>query len=79
MRPFPRDLFGQVPVTLCNVRAWLLAVPRIDPDGPRAAHYVAAWNVPAKIEAAKLRGDFDVIVAAPQPQPPHWWRRFRWG
>ncbi len=79
MEPYPTDLFGEVPVTLQDVRAWLLAVPRIDPDGPRAARYVRDYDVPGKIRAFKLRGEFDQVTA-PRPAPSgHWWLRFRWG
>lgn len=54
-----RDLFGDIPVSLAEVRAWLVAVPRIDPDGPRAVEYVRTWHVVEKIQAAKLAGTFE--------------------
>lgn len=78
-RPFPVDLFGQVPVTVQDVESWLRAVPRIDPHSPRAAHYVRAYDVPAKIAAAKLAGTFESITAPREPPPGHWWARFHWG
>ena len=79
MQYFPQllDLFGEVPVTIADVDAWLRAVPRIEPDSPRAAWYVAAWSVPDKIRAAKRRGDFDSIVNS-TPESPFWWKRLRW-
>jgi hypothetical protein len=51
------------PSPWAQVRAWLRQhVPRIDPDGPRAAYYVQHWNVRAKIrreqQTAKLAGTF---------------------
>lgn len=49
-------------VTAEDVRLWMLAVPRIDPDGPRAAAYVRAYHVADKIRAAKLAGTFWQIV-----------------
>lgn len=60
------DLFGEVVVTWDDVRLWLMAVPRIDPDSPRAMRYVTGWDVPQKIRAAKLSGWFDTLQA-PQP------------
>lgn len=56
------DLFGVVPVSIDEVRAWLAAVPRIDPDGPRAAEYVRSYRVVEKIQAAKVAGTFDAAV-----------------
>jgi hypothetical protein len=76
----PLDLFGQVPVTVPEVHAWLRAVARMEPDNPRAAWYVRAYDVPAKVAAAKLRGDFETITAEPPARPsPFWLQRFRWG
>lgn len=62
-KPTPgADLFGVVPVSVDEVRAWLAAVPRIDPDGPRAADYVRSFRVVEKIQAAKVAGTFDAAV-----------------
>lgn len=77
MRPPVFDLFGEVVVTADDVAAWLEAVPRIDPNSPRAAHYVLAYDVPGKIKAAKVSGLFDALVNRPPP-PPYWWQRFKW-
>lgn len=68
------DLFGEVVVTWEDVRLWLTAVPRIDPDSPRAIRYAIGWNVPAKIRAAKLAGWFDQLAPAKPPDHP----RLRW-
>ncbi len=77
--PYAVDLFGEVPVTHEDVSRWLIAVPRLDPESPRAAYYVQAWDVPGKIRAAKLAGTFEAIVSDPRPAPsPFWWRRMRW-
>lgn len=66
-------------MTVPDVNLWLRAVARIDPESPRAAWYVQAYDVPAKVAAAKLRGDFDQLVADPEPpRSAFWWRRFRW-
>lgn len=78
MRPFPHDLFGQVPVTRQDVRAWLISVPRIDPDGPRAAHYARTYAVAEKIAQAKLAGTFDAITAPRERPAGAWWDRFHW-
>lgn len=49
-----QDLFGEVPITVPELRAWLLEVPGIDPDSPRAQHYLRAYNVTEKIARIKL-------------------------
>ena len=79
MRQPVRDLFGQVPITHQDVAAWLLAVPRMDPDSPRAAWYIRAYSVTDKIAAAKLAGTFELVTAPRDPPAGHWWARFRWG
>ncbi|MGC1173114.1 hypothetical protein [Polaromonas sp.] len=80
MQQSPVDLFGEVVVTQQDVRAWLLAVPRIDPDGPRAGHYVRGYGVVAKIAHAKLYGTFDQLTAPRliEPQSAEWWHRMAW-
>lgn len=77
MRPQERDLFGQVVVTWPDVYLWLASVPRIDPHGPRAAHYIRHWDVFGKIERAKLRGEFELATAA-RHSSAYWWARFHW-
>jgi hypothetical protein len=81
MQEQPYDLFGEVRVTQDDVRLWLLAVPRIDPDGPRAAHYVRSYDVAGKIARAKLDGVFDLVTAPRMiiPGSPLWWARMCWG
>lgn len=71
MRPAARDLFGEIPVTLDELLAWMLAVPGLAPTSPRFAWYVRGWNVIEKIRAAKEAGTFDAIVSAPAPAPPY--------
>lgn len=56
--PYARDLFGEVPVTTLDIRLWLVCIPRMDPDSPRAAWYVKGYNVAGKIRAAKVAGTF---------------------
>lgn len=69
MREQITDLFGEIPVTVPEVRAWLEAVPQIDPDGPRAAEYVRLWNVPDKIRAAKAAGWWHELQHPPSKTP----------
>lgn len=71
MRPLARDLFGEIPVTLDELLAWMLAVPRLPPTSPRFAWYVRGWNVIDKIRAAKESGTFEAIVNAPPAPPPY--------
>lgn len=71
MRPSPLDLFGEVPITLADVLAWMLAVPEIPPTSRRFGPYVRVYQVLEKIQAAKLEGTFDEIVAAPARPPPY--------
>jgi hypothetical protein len=78
MRPQVLDLFGEVPVTQGDVDAWLMAVPRIPPDSPRAAYYVQAWCVVDKIKRAKLEGWFEHAVEPKRPGAGLWWERFNW-
>lgn len=63
------DLFGEVPVSLDELLARILAVPGIAPSSPRFGCYIRGWNVIEKIRAAKAAGTFDQIVAAPVPAP----------
>lgn len=59
----PFDLFGEVRITVPEVRAWVLAVAGIPADSPRFEHYVLHWNVLEKIRAAKVAGTFAAIAA----------------
>ncbi len=78
MRPRLRDLFGQIIVTVLDLRAWLIAVPRMDPDSHRCAWYIRAYDVVAKIRAAKAAGTFDDLVQEVAQPPAYWWHRFNW-
>lgn len=77
MKPRTYDLFGEIPVTVPEIEAWLRAVPRIEPGTTRAAYYVTAWNVPAKIRAAKQAGTFEELTRRAD-HSPFWWTRLRW-
>ena len=80
MQPFVYDLFGEIIVTRADIAAWLVSVPRMDPNSPRAAQYVRGWDVVGKVRAAKLAGRFDAITAPRLicPQSPAWWDRMCW-
>lgn len=80
MRPQERDLFGEVIVTHADIRLWLETVPRINPDGPRAAHYIRHWDVPQKVIQAKLEGRFEACTAVKlfEPESAAWWSRMCW-
>ena len=80
MTPHVHDLFGEIIVTRADVAAWLVSVPRIDPDSPRAAAYIRGWDVAGKVRAAKARGVFDSITAPRliEAQSALWWHRMCW-
>lgn len=64
------DLFGEVPVSIAEVRLWCLVVAHLPADSPRLAHYVVAWHVVDKIKAAKLAGTFSVDVKGADESAP---------
>lgn len=66
-----RDLFGEIPVTLDELLAWMLAVPGIAPSSPRFWYYVRYYNVIGKIRAAKAAGELEAILAAPDAPAPY--------
>ncbi len=43
-------------VSRVQVEAWLVLVPKLDPEVERAAFYVKYWNVPDKIQHARRNG-----------------------
>ena len=65
--PDPRDLFGEIPVTVTECLIWVEAVaPRWAESSPqKLARYITEWNVPAKIQAAKAQGNFDQLDEEP--------------
>jgi len=60
----PYDLFGEIPVTLEELLAWMLAVPGIAPTSARFGPYVRGYDVVEKIRAAKRSGTLEAILAA---------------
>lgn len=62
----PYDLFGEIPVTEDDMRAWVAAVsPRWLYPERSYRSYVRGWNVADKVRAAKLAGTFDAITSQP--------------
>lgn len=59
------DLFGEVPITFDDLRAWVAAMTRLDPDSSRAEWYIKNWNVADKVRAAKLAGTFEATIGPP--------------
>ncbi|MGQ0655618.1 MAG: hypothetical protein ACT4P4_25730 [Betaproteobacteria bacterium] len=59
-----RDLFGEIPVTLAELLAWMLRVPGIAPDSPRFSRYVRAYDVIGKIQRAKAAGELEELLQA---------------
>jgi hypothetical protein len=71
------DLFGQVPVTQDEVRAWVEAVAPAFCSSERAfLHYVQAWHVPEKVALAKLSGTFDATIENARARRASLLRRF---
>ena len=59
LRPRPRDLFGQVPVTLPEVWHWVKQVaPHLAHADWRIEAYARGYDVAGKIARAKLDGSF---------------------
>ena len=58
-----RDLFGEIPVYLWEIEAWLNVVPRFSYNQTtRRKNYVRQWNVVEKIQQAKLSGRLPAIL-----------------
>lgn len=58
------ELLDTPTVTHADISAWLRAIPEIEPDSPRAAQYIATYDVAGKIARAKAAGTFHGIIAA---------------
>lgn len=66
-----RDLFGEVPVSLDELLAWMLAVPGIPPSSPRFVYYLRFWDVIDKVRQAKIAGTFDELTRPRAIAPPY--------
>lgn len=59
LRPRPKDLFKQVPVTLPEILRWVnFHAPHLAHSKWRVENYARGYNVPEKIRAAKKDGRF---------------------
>ena len=63
MRPFPTDLFDEVPVTWQEVNQWCDRIVHLSATPWRRDWYVRNWNVIGKIQSAKLAGTFYSFIA----------------
>ncbi|WP_042301727.1 hypothetical protein [Paraburkholderia kururiensis] len=71
------DLFGQVVVTYEDIEVWVSALaPGFAGNPARLAHYVRAWDVPAKVARAKLDGTFDATIENARARRAFLARRF---
>lgn len=53
--PSAYDLFGEVPVTKCEVIQWVEVVARLPHDSKRFEWYVKNWAVVEKIKRVKVQ------------------------
>lgn len=66
----PHDLFGEIPVLESDLQAWVAAVaPRWLYPTRAFRRYCAAYDVAAKVRAAKAAGIFEHITE----KPAHAW------
>lgn len=56
------DLFGEVPVLVSDLHAWVFwAAPRWY-GTRRMDYYIREWNIADKVRSAKLRGGFNEVL-----------------
>lgn len=57
------DLFGDVPVTVDDLHAWVRAIsPHFAATERSMAYYIRHWDVAGKVRRAKLAGTFDATI-----------------
>lgn len=61
------DLFGEVPVTLDDLREWVASTSPVNLEERFFDNYVRRYNVADKVRAAKRTGDFDRITSEKRP------------
>ncbi|HDR9360452.1 TPA: hypothetical protein QDB44_006421 [Burkholderia vietnamiensis] len=70
------DLFGEVVVTLDDVKLWVAALAPAYMSNERAfERYVRLWDVAGKVRAAKLAGTFESTIARHVERRAHLSRR----
>lgn len=62
MKQPPYDLFGEIPVLLSDLEAWVAAMSPRYLNQRGYASYVRSYNVADKVRAAKAAGLFDEIT-----------------
>lgn len=71
------DLFGDVQVTLDDLRAWVIAVAPAWASSERSqALYIEQWDVAGKVRRAKLAGTFDDTIENARARRASLIRRF---
>ena len=71
------DLFGEVPITVDDLHAWVAAVaPGFSLSASRCRYYIERWNVAEKVRRAKLDGTFDATIENAREQQASLARRF---
>ena len=56
IKPYARDLFGEIPVLQSELTEWVQRVaPHIYHSRWRTDHYIRDWHVAEKIKAVKLK------------------------
>lgn len=66
-RPPILDLFGEIAVTLDDLREWVASTSPINLEERSYENYLRRYNVADKVRAAKRTGEFDRIIAAKRP------------
>lgn len=65
MKQPAHDLFGEIPVLLSDLEAWVAAVAPRYLNQRGYANYVRSYDVASKVRAAKASGLFDEIANRP--------------
>jgi hypothetical protein len=61
------DLFGEIRVTLDDLRAWVAAMSPVNLEERNYENYLRRYNVADKVRAAKRSGEFDTIITNIKP------------
>lgn len=61
------DLFGEVPITFDDLRAWVASTSPVNLEERNYDNYLRRYNVVDKVRAAKTSGDFERIIGDIKP------------